>query len=97
MNELPSVNNFYVVPYYEACCDLCLWRGQYSEAIEHLKNAKLFYGHENCETDITRRFNERFKLLEELKTNTQKAQEQKIKEEEEIEKIVKEFSSTLSG
>ena len=92
LDMLPSEDNFYVVRYYEACCDLCLWRGQYSEAIGHLKKAKHFYAHENSETNSTRRFNDRFKLLEELKTNAQKANEQKVKEEEEIEEILKEFS-----
>ena len=54
--------------------------------------AKHFYAHENSETNSTRRFNERFRLLEELKTNAQKVNEQKLQEEEEIEEMLKEFS-----
>ena len=92
LDMLPSEDNFYVVRYYEACCDLCLWRGQYSEAIGHLEKAKHFYAHENSKTNTTRRFNDRFKLLEELKTDMQEINEQKVKEEEEIEEILKEFS-----
>ena len=54
--------------------------------------AKHFYAHENIKTNSTRRFNGWLKLLEELKTNAQKVNEQKLKEEEEIEEILKEFS-----
>jgi len=85
LDMLPSKVNLYAVNYYYAHCDLCLWNGEYTEAIGYVKKAKEFYSHEKNESLKTRTFNKRIKLLEELKAH-------KSSEEEEIDELLKQFS-----
>lgn len=64
LDMLPSEVNYYAVNYYNVQCDLCLWEEKYPEAIRCVKKAKQLHTDEKSQTVVTRRFNDRLKLLE---------------------------------